>query len=114
MPSSLKNDAVAAPENSSGPSRWWRSLRALHERERGRLREEIARIPGLMPLLMKPRNGHGWSKKERLELRQRLRGLSRVSLYLALAALPFTSLTLPVIAWWLDRRARPRTPMPGR
>jgi hypothetical protein len=38
-----------------------------------------------------------------------LRCLSRLGIYLALAAIPFTSLTLPLVAWWLDRRRQRRT-----
>ncbi len=84
------------------------AARRLHERERARIRGEIAQIPGLMALLMKPRNGLKWTKSERAELRAQLRRLSRLSLYLATAALPFTTLTLPLVAWWLDRRRRRR------
>ncbi len=84
------------------------AVRRLQEREKSRIRDEIAQIPGLMALLMKPRNGLKWTRAERAELRTQLRRLSRLSLYLATAALPFTSLTLPLVAWWLDRRQRRR------
>ena len=80
----------------------------LQEREQARLREEIAQVPGLMALLMKPRNGQKWTKAERTELRAQFRRLSRLGLYLTTAALPGTSLTLPLLAWWLDRRQRQR------
>ncbi len=80
----------------------------LQEREKARLREEIAQVPGLMALLMKPRNGQKWTKAERTELRAQFRQLSRLGLYLTTAALPGTSLTLPLLAWWLDRRQRKR------
>lgn len=92
----------------AGARQLFRAARMLHEREKSRIRGEIAQIPGLMALLMKPRNGLKWSRKERAELRTQLRGLSRLSLYLALATLPFTSLTLPLVAWWLDRRRQRR------
>jgi hypothetical protein len=92
----------------AGTRRLFTAARALHEREKSRIREEIARIPGLMTLLMKPRNGLKWTQKERRELQRQLRGLSRLSVYLALATLPFTSLTLPLVAWWLDRRHQKR------
>lgn len=91
-----------------GIRRLWKSARMLHEREKSRLRYEIAQIPGLMTLLMKPRNGLGWTKAERVELWEQLCRLSRLSLYLAMALLPFTTLTLPLVAWWLDRRRRQR------
>lgn len=93
----------------AGTRRLFTAARLLHEREKTRIRAEIAQIPGLMALLMKPRNGLRWTKAERAELRRQLRGLSRLSVYLALATLPFTSLTLPLVAWWLDRRQQKRT-----
>ena len=92
-----------------GVRRLFTAARMLHAREKSRLREEIAQIPGLMALLMKPRNGLKWTKVERKQLRTQLRGLSRLSLYLAMAALPFTTLTLPLVAWWLDQRQQKRT-----
>lgn len=86
-----------------------REARMLHVREKNRIREGIAQVPGLMALLMKPRNGLKWTKDEREELRTQLRRLSRLSFYLAMAALPFTTLTLPLVAWWLDRRQQKRS-----
>jgi len=88
----------------------WREMRLIHRREKDRLRHEISQVPGLMALLMKPRNGQKWTKAERRELREQLQRLSRLSLYLATAALPGTTLTLPLLAWWLDRRQRRRSP----
>ena len=93
----------------AGTRQLFRAARTLHEREKSRIRAEIAQIPGLMALLMKPRNGLKWTRAERAELRTQLRGLSRLSIYLALATLPFTSLSLPLVAWWLDRRQQRRT-----
>lgn len=101
-PSAAGNGVVAATR------RLFTAAKALQEREKSRLRKEIAQIPGLMTLLMKPRNGLKWTKAECTELRTQLRRLSRLSLYLALATLPFTSLTLPLVAWWLDRRRQKR------
>lgn len=92
-----------------GIRRLFKAIRMIHGREKARIREEIAQVPGLMALLMKPRNGMKWTKAERAELRMQLRRLSRLSLYLATAALPFTSLTLPLVAWWLDRRQQQRS-----
>jgi hypothetical protein len=93
---------------AAGTRRLFTAARSLQEREKARIRQEIAQIPGLMALLMKPRNGLKWTRKERRELQRQLRGLSRLSVYLALATLPFTSLTLPLVAWWLDRRHQKR------
>src|SRR5262245_60283466 len=81
-----------------------RNVRALHDRERLRVRAEIQRIPGLMALLMKPRNGERWSAEDRAVLRKQLRGLGVLGLYVATLAIPGTALTLPLLAWWLDRR----------
>ncbi len=92
----------------AGVRRILHAARLLHQREKNRIREEIARVPGLMALLMKPRNGQKWTRAERAQLRSQLRGLSRLGLYLTTAALPGTSLTLPLLAWWLDRRRRRR------
>ena len=92
----------------AGTRRLFTAARMLQEREKRRIRKEIAQIPGLMALLMKPRNGLKWTRTERAELRTQLRGLSRLSICLALATLPFTSLTLPLAAWWLDRRRERR------
>lgn len=102
---------VIAPESTGIVPRMFQTFRAtrsLHEREKARIREEIAQIPGLMTLLMKPRNGQRWTKTERQELRIQLRRLSRLSIYLVMAALPFTMFTLPFVAWWLDRRTKKR------
>ena len=106
----MATDAAAPTGNSvvAGTRRLFTAARMLQEREKLRIREAIAQIPGLMTLLMKPRNGLKWTRAERAELRTQLRGLSRLSLYLALATLPFTSLTLPLVAWWLDRRRQKR------
>ncbi len=80
------------------------SLRDLQERERKRLLAEAVQIKGLMPLLMKHRNGQRWTKEEKAELRSQLRRLAELSPYLVVVVLPGAPLTLPVLAWWLDRR----------
>lgn len=112
QPSAKVAIANVAPATSvgivPGVRRLFKAAKLLHAREKARIREEIAQIPGLMTLLMKPRNGLKWTKAERAELRTQLRRLSRLSLYLAMAALPFTSLTLPLVAWWLDQRQQKR------
>jgi hypothetical protein len=92
----------------SSLGRLFKAARTLHEREKSRIRGEIAQVPGLMALLMKPRNGKKWTRAERKELRAQLRRLSRLGLYLMTAVIPGTSVTLPLLAWWLDRRQRRR------
>ena len=84
------------------------SLRDLQERERKRLLAEMVQVKGLMPLLMKPRNKQRWTKEDRAELRIHLRRLSELSPYLVVVVLPGAPLTLPLLAWWLDRRRQHR------
>lgn len=88
--------------------RFTKHVRELNDRERERLRLEIARIPGLMTLLMKPRNGERWDAEDRKLLRQQLRSLGTLGLYLGSLAIPGTVLTLPLLAWWIDRRTEHR------
>jgi len=111
-PSTTKAIADAAPSTGngsrSGIRRLFSAARQLHEREKLRIRGEIAHIPGMMALLMKPRNGKKWTREERAQLRMQLRCLSHLGFYLTMLALPFTSLTLPLVAWWLDRRRQRR------
>lgn len=77
---------------------------ALQNRERMRLSEEMSQMRGLMPLLMKQRNGYRWTDAERKKIRAKLRRLASVSPYLVLFVAPGGFLALPVLAWWLDRR----------
>lgn len=70
---------------------------------------DVVRMRGLMPLLMKNRNGGSWTPHEKAELLVQLRILSRVSPYLLLLLLPGSALLLPAYAWWLDRRRKPRS-----
>jgi hypothetical protein len=83
-------------------------LQDLQERERKRLLAEAVQIKGLMPLLMKHRNGQRWTGEDRAELRAHFRRLSELSPYLVVVVLPGAPLTLPLLAWWLDRRRQRR------
>lgn len=83
-----------------GLHRFW----ALQHREQRRLLAEIAQVRGLMPLLMKQRNGHAWTDAERQEIRMHLRKLAALSPYLILFVSPGGFFALPVLVWWLDRR----------
>ena len=69
---------------------------------------DLVRMRGLMPLLMKNRNGGTWTVEEKSELLVQLRILSRISPYLLFLLLPGSALLLPAYAWWLDRRKKPR------
>ncbi len=77
---------------------------AAQQRERDYVLREVLKAKGLMPLLMKQRNGQLWTAEERGELKDRLNALSRISPYLLAMAVPGSMLMLPVLAWWLDRR----------
>ena len=76
------------------------------------LLSDLLRMRGLMPLLMKHRNGGVWTPREKAELLLQLRVLSRVSPYLLFLVLPGSALLLPAYAWWLDRRRKPRPQTP--
>jgi hypothetical protein len=77
---------------------------AAQKREREQILAELIKIRGLMPLLMKPRNGERWSTVERAELTGQMRAFAHISPYLVIMILPGSFFALPVLAWWLDRR----------
>lgn len=77
-------------------------------RERDLLLKEVLKARGLMPLLMKQRNGNRWTTGERAELKAQLGALSRISPYLVALAIPGSMLLVPALAWWLDRRRNRR------
>jgi hypothetical protein len=81
-------------------------------RERQRIVIEFAQVRGLMPLLMKRRNGNRWTHDERLVLQGHLQALAHLSPYLVVLALPGSFMFLPALAWWLDRRRLQRGPRP--
>jgi hypothetical protein len=74
------------------------------EREKKHMLSEIVKVKGLMPLLMKPRNGQNWTDQDKIELMDHLKRLSDLSPYFAASFLPGGFFMLPVLAWWLDRR----------
>ncbi len=82
----------------------WGRLLVSQKREARRVMSELSAIRGLVPLLMKARNGDAWTRAERNELLAQLRRLSHLSPYLMLLVMPGSVLLLPVYAWWLDRR----------
>ena len=81
---------------------------ACQKRQAREFLADMLRMRGLMPLLMKHRNGGVWTPEEKAELLTQLRILSRVSPYLLLLLLPGSALLLPGYAWWLDHRRKPR------
>ncbi len=97
---------------------WWRQLWSSQRREIRWILAELLAMRGLMPLLMKVRNGSHWSEAEKIELLAHLRRFAHLSPYLLALLLPGSALLLPLYAWWLDRRRLPRDPvaagrMPG-
>ena len=85
---------------------------AAQNRERKQLQGEMAKVRGLMPLLMKPRNGEHWTATDRSALKGQLRALAHLSPYLVVMVLPGSFVALPVLAWWLDRRRQNRDAQP--
>lgn len=99
-------DAPAA--NAKPPPVWMSPMLAGIQREKIRLREELGRLKGALPLLMKQRNGGKWTTEERQQLRTLLRSASAVSPYLLIWVLPGSVLLLPLLAWYLDARRKRR------
>lgn len=93
-----------ADESEVKAPSWWRQIVASQRREARHILTELLAMRGLMPLLMKTRNGGRWTPAERLELVAHLRRLSNLSPYLLFLLLPGSALLLPLYAWWLDRR----------
>lgn len=83
-------------------------LLEAQERERQLITAELVKVRGLMPLLMKRRNGGVWSVGERHTLIEQLHALAYLSPYMVVLALPGSFVALPVLAWWLDRRRQRR------
>lgn len=81
---------------------------AAQNRERRELLGEMVKVRGLMPLLMKSRNGERWTDEERAALLDQLRALAHMSPYLVVVVLPGSFALLPLLAWWLDRRRQNR------
>lgn len=81
-----------------------RSFNASVAREKAHLLSEMLAVKGLLPLLMKPRNGERWTADDKRMLAQHLKRLSRLSPYLVVLLMPGGLIALPALAWWLDRR----------
>ena len=80
------------------------ALWALQSRERTRLWDEMTQMRGLLPLLMKQRNGYRWTELDRKRIKVHLHKLVELSPYMVLFVAPGGLFVLPVLAWWLDRR----------
>jgi hypothetical protein len=71
---------------------------------------EMGKVAGLLPLLMKPRNGEKWTAQDKIELTGHLERVSHLSPYIAAVFVPGGFLMLPAFVWWLDRRRSRRLP----
>lgn len=83
---------------------WWQQMVSTQRREARRILAELMVTRGMMPLLMKSRNGGSWTPAEKEELLGHLRRMAHLSPYLIVLLLPGSILILPAYAWWLDRR----------
>lgn len=84
-------------------------MRESAAREKRHLLDELAKVQGLIPLVMKLRHRQQWTRAEKVLLRRHIRRVSRLSPYLLLLLAPGGLLVLPALAWWLDRRrGKPR------
>jgi hypothetical protein len=88
--------------------KWFGSFLASNSREKNRLRHELGKFKGAIPLLMKPRNGQKWTAQDRHDLQHILRAASAVYPYLIIWALPGSIILLPFLAWHLDARRKDR------
>ena len=102
------NQTVSYQSRMKRAPRWFGSFLASNSREKNRMREELGKIKGAIPLLMKPRNGSKWTTEDRQELKGMLRSASAVYPYLIIWALPGSILLLPFLAWHLDARRKDR------
>ena len=89
----------------------WKTVWAIQETHRCYIRSELSQVRGLIPILMKHRNGEQWSAEERAILLRDLRTLSNLSPYLIII-MPGGVLMLPILAWWLDHRRKARENKP--
>jgi len=88
--------------------RGWVRVRSMQETQRLYIYNELSHARGLIPILMKRRNGEQWSREERELLLRNLRAISNLSPYLVPILMPGGVLMLPLIAWWIDRRRKGR------
>jgi len=90
------------------------NVRSVQESQRLYIRGELSQVRGLIPILMKRRNGGQWNTEDRLTLQRDLRALSNLSPYLIPLVMPGGILVLPLLAWWLDCRRKRRNIKPDR
>lgn len=86
---------------------------AFARRERKFVLDELTQVKGLVPLLMKRRNGERWTREDIAEMRAQFGRLRTLSPYLAALLLPGGFAALPALAWWFDRRRKRRDTLTG-
>jgi len=86
----------------------------IQTRERIRLAHELQQVRGLMPLLMKQRNGYHWTPDDVREIKTQFRTLLSLCPYLTMVVMPGGLVVLPIFAWWLDRRRQKRDELEGQ
>jgi len=102
LASSLVLVFIAQREWNGGVLVWWQ-------------RRQRTTLPyGVLRVLMKPRNREPWTEEDRRFLRDQLRAAARSLPALALLLLPGGIVLLPLYAWLLDRRRKPRGSGPSR
>jgi hypothetical protein len=84
------------------------SIKNTHVKHSLCIRHELNQVRGLIPLLMKHRNGEKWDTEERTLLLSHLRTLSGLSPYLIPILLPGGFFLLPLVAYWMDHRRNAR------
>jgi hypothetical protein len=102
------NQTVSYQSRIARAPRWFASFLASNSREKNRMRQELGKIKGAIPLLMKPRNGEKWTAQDRQAMQHMLRAASSVYPYLIIWALPGSIVILPFLAWHLDARRKDR------
>ena len=102
------NSTVQFQARMKRAPQWLCSMMAGNSREKRRLGDELLRIKGAWPLLMKQRRGGTWSPEEKDKLKGMVRSASSVSPYLFIWAIPGSMLLLPFLAWYLDTRRKQR------
>lgn len=95
---------MADVETAGSLPGWWQQMLSTQRREARRILAELMVTRGMMPLLMKSRNGGSWTPAEKEELLGHLRRMAHLSPYLIVLLLPGSLFILPAYAWWLDRR----------
>ncbi|MGE5472263.1 MAG: hypothetical protein ACM3X0_15810 [Bacteroidota bacterium] len=83
---------------------WWAQIVSSQRREVRRILAELLVMRGMMPLLMKARNGGHWTPEEKDQIIAHLRRMAHLSPYLIALMMPGSVFLLPAYAWWLDRR----------